>query len=347
MFKLISAFSLLTCSVFSENLALEVHPTGKISVNLPEGSEPNAQLEINGDAYVNGKFHLEEQTELPEVTSQGDMVLLNDGTLHLYVGGEWRRVMLAVPDSNEKPVASAGTDIVAVDSDNDGSEVVHLDASGSTDDGEVVEYLWELDGEEIATTREADVAIPNGFNEVFLTVTDNYGTTHTDQVYVNVRMVDEKFEKGSIFSSMSEVATPALPTGASGSFVGKIDFIESVTGKKTKTYNSVAINRPVDPSKTFMIKFKAGLLAAEQGDLRIRVRAFFDNGNIVNSSYYTLDTNDHLEMETFSISKTVPSGASAITKVAIQARTNTFPFPAQVGYMDELIIETENSLGQF
>ena len=74
---------------------------------------------------------------------------------------------------------------------------------------------------------------------------------------------------------------------------------------------------------------------------------FFDNGNIVNSSYYTLDTNDHLEMETFSISKTVPSGASAITKVAIQARTNTFPFPAQVGYMDELIIETENSLGQF
>jgi hypothetical protein len=87
------------------------------------------------------------------------------------------------------PVADAGSNITVTDSDDNGSETVTLDGSGSSDaDGTIVNYRWTdgatplYDGPSATTSA----ALTVGVHSVFLTVTDNDGLTDTVRIYVIV-----------------------------------------------------------------------------------------------------------------------------------------------------------------
>lgn len=341
---LVSGLSILA---YSENMAIEVHPSGKVGINLPEGIEPSAQIEINGDAKIHGSFNLQAQESFPESPDNGDVVLLTDETIHIYLAGEWRKMLLSVPESNEKPVANAGVDIVVSDSDGTGEETVLLDGSASTDDGQIVSYSWLMDGDEIATGDTPSYNFPNGTHLVTLNVMDNYDVLDADSMIVKVQPVAEGFENNALFSTVPLKPAPALPSGSSGENVGEITFLESTTAIKTKNYHSKYFDRSVVGMNQFIVSFKAGLVNAEAGDLRVRARVWFDNGISIYTSFYTLDANDHSEMETFKVTKDVPEGATAITRLTIQARTQSLDTASQIGYVDDLVIEEPVQYSQF
>ncbi len=93
--------------------------------------------------------------------------------------------------SNWTAVADAGPDQMVIDTDDDGSEEVTLDASGSSDpDGTIVSYVWTEDGDEIATSVKSTVPLTVGTHAITLAVTDNMGAIDTDDVEITVNPVD-------------------------------------------------------------------------------------------------------------------------------------------------------------
>lgn len=86
------------------------------------------------------------------------------------------------------PSADAGADVTVTDANGDGFETVPLSASGSSDDGEIVEYLWGFaaDDEPLARGIEATLTLPVGAHEILLIVVDAEGQIGSDTVIVTV-----------------------------------------------------------------------------------------------------------------------------------------------------------------
>ena len=88
---------------------------------------------------------------------------------------------------NLAPVANAGPDQTVHDTDENGSEIVTLDGSASSDsDGTITSYVWTKSGTQIATGVSPSVTLSVGTHIVTLTVTDNDGATDTDNVTITV-----------------------------------------------------------------------------------------------------------------------------------------------------------------
>ncbi|MFH2066086.1 MAG: PKD domain-containing protein [Pseudomonadota bacterium] len=105
---------------------------------------------------------------------------------------------------NTAPVADAGDDQQVL-----ASQVVTLDGTQSTDiDGNIVSYLWsQISGSSVVTDPNFDPASPTPFFtspisteklSFRLTVTDNLGAKHTDQVdvYVSFTLFEDDFSQG-------------------------------------------------------------------------------------------------------------------------------------------------------
>jgi PKD repeat protein len=89
--------------------------------------------------------------------------------------------------ANQGPVADAGADQTVVDADDNGSEEVTLDGSGSTDsDGTIASYVWSESGTQLATGVNPTVSLPVGSYTITLTVTDDDGATGNDNILVTV-----------------------------------------------------------------------------------------------------------------------------------------------------------------
>ncbi len=91
---------------------------------------------------------------------------------------------------NRRPVADAGADQFLVDSDDSGDESVTLDGSASFDpDGTITTYLWSLNDVTLASgpTPVAVVTLPIGLHVVTLFVTDNRGSTTSDDVLISIQ----------------------------------------------------------------------------------------------------------------------------------------------------------------
>jgi len=92
-----------------------------------------------------------------------------------------------VSSGNDPPVADAGPDQSVTDSNEDGSENVTLDGSGSSDsDGTISSYVWTEAGSQIATGSGPTVGFDVGSHTVVLTVTDDDDDTDTDTVIITV-----------------------------------------------------------------------------------------------------------------------------------------------------------------
>lgn len=132
-------------------------------------------------------------------TSTPDIGALPYGADVLAVGVDGRYVF---PDSTT-PVAEAGGYSTVPDVNNNGFETVTLDATGSKDpDGSISKYKWKLNGCTISTASTASVALPTGTSKVYLTVTDDSGTSATDMREITVTgyenaVYNPGFESGS------------------------------------------------------------------------------------------------------------------------------------------------------
>lgn len=77
------------------------------------------------------------------------------------------------------------SDVISEDTENDGTELVSLDASKSTDsDGEIVAYDWIFAGDTIGKTAVLDYIFPFGENVVVLSIIDNDGNKESKSVNV-------------------------------------------------------------------------------------------------------------------------------------------------------------------
>ncbi len=91
--------------------------------------------------------------------------------------------------ANQPPVADAGPDRVVVDQLPSGEELVTLDASGSTDDGNIVSYAWSRMGQSLGQSPQPDgvqALLPLGAHDLTLLVTDGGGLTGMDTVQMTV-----------------------------------------------------------------------------------------------------------------------------------------------------------------
>ncbi len=84
------------------------------------------------------------------------------------------------------PTAEAGSNM-NVTVDENGEAVVSLDASGSSDNGEIISYTWMIDGEEMTGDMIDYTFTEIGEHTVELTVTDTGGNTDTDTITVTVK----------------------------------------------------------------------------------------------------------------------------------------------------------------
>lgn len=88
---------------------------------------------------------------------------------------------------NQSPIADAGADQTVTDTDDNGSESVTLNGTGSSDpDGTIASYVWTEGGTQIATGSNPSVTLAVGAHTITLTVTDDQGATATDDVVVTV-----------------------------------------------------------------------------------------------------------------------------------------------------------------
>ncbi|MGB0373099.1 MAG: InlB B-repeat-containing protein [Opitutales bacterium] len=104
--------------------------------------------------------------------------------------GGWvriKRIRLGSNVNTVPPTAQAGADQIVADNDDNDSETVMLDGSGSSDpDGSLVSYIWSKDGSPIASGVSPSVALPVGTHTITLTVTDDDGETDSDTVIITV-----------------------------------------------------------------------------------------------------------------------------------------------------------------
>jgi hypothetical protein len=92
------------------------------------------------------------------------------------------------PFTSMAPLADAGSDLTVNDSDNDGSQAVALDGSGSTDPdgGSLVSYEWHEGGVLLADGMNPTVSLAVGLHTLTLTVTDDEGDSADDTVDIEI-----------------------------------------------------------------------------------------------------------------------------------------------------------------
>ena len=89
--------------------------------------------------------------------------------------------------TNLPPDADAGPDQTVMDSDRDGTELVTLYGSGSSDkDGTIASYVWRDGSTSVGTGATSAVWLSVGVHTLTLEVTDDDGDTATDTVVVRV-----------------------------------------------------------------------------------------------------------------------------------------------------------------
>lgn len=86
------------------------------------------------------------------------------------------------------PVANAGPDQVVMDTDANGTHLVSLNASGSTDmDNDITSFTWrDASNNLLGTGAMLELELPWGGHQITLTVEDAQGLSHTDELWVFV-----------------------------------------------------------------------------------------------------------------------------------------------------------------
>lgn len=136
---------------------------------------------------------------LTQFTTSSSKKVVNDGEISISAGsfaasidGRSITTFTTHPASGGKhgniaPVASAGENMKWIDEDGTGAVMVTLPGSESYDpDGEIINYSWSKDGQQIAWVPDLELTLNVGDHTFVLAVTDNDGATHMKTVNVSV-----------------------------------------------------------------------------------------------------------------------------------------------------------------
>ncbi len=141
------------------------------SCALPDG--------ISGIVYI-------KVTDTDQTKAAQDMdILFVD---HMYILGSYSPS--GEPPANQPPVANAGPDQTVTDADEDGSETVTLDGSGSYDpELTPLTYAWMVDGATVEGAQESTLSysFPVGVHTVTLIVTDAEQASASDEAIITVQ----------------------------------------------------------------------------------------------------------------------------------------------------------------
>ncbi|GJM62468.1 hypothetical protein PEDI_30200 [Persicobacter diffluens] len=120
-------------------------------------------------------------------------------------------------DFNPIPIANAGKNQSLVDFDDDGFELVALDGSLSTDDKEIVSYIW-TSGAFSAEGAIATMELPVGTHIVTLTAMDAEGASGTDEVTIVINAPTDRFN-----AALNKPATASSTDGFAGEAYAAVD----------------------------------------------------------------------------------------------------------------------------
>ena len=135
---------------------------------------------------------------------------------------------------NQPPVADAGPDQNLTDTDKNGSEMVTLDGSGSSDpDGSISVYEWTEGATALGTGAVLNVSLAAGTHTITLTVTDNIGASAGDTVVVDVNQpptANAGLDQSANDADGTNSETVTLDGSASSDLDGTIDTYEWAEG---------------------------------------------------------------------------------------------------------------------
>jgi hypothetical protein len=116
---------------------------------------------------------------------------------------------------NQPPIADAGGNQTIIDTDDNGTEDVSLNAAASVDpDGNIASYVWREGATQLATGINPTISLAIGSHQINLMVTDNNGATATTSVTI---IVETGVTSGPIASDGFETANFS---GGTGNWVG-------------------------------------------------------------------------------------------------------------------------------
>ncbi|MFL6577235.1 MAG: autotransporter domain-containing protein [Povalibacter sp.] len=203
LFLLLACLSLIAPSVWAQQI-LPIANAGAAQTVADTDGLPGENVQLNGSASQGApqfpliSFIWTNAQGLELASGPNPTVRLPDGV------NEITLTVVQAPASEESPltasagvtvtvgattapVANAGTPRTIADSDGKPGEVVTLDGSGSTDpDGSIVLYEWFRDTNtplgSSATPLLANVALPDGINQITLLVHDNVGNVASSTI---------------------------------------------------------------------------------------------------------------------------------------------------------------------
>jgi len=130
--------------------------------------------------------------------------------------------------SDQVIVINIEADAIWYDADYNGFETRTVNGSGSTISyGEIVSWVWTVDGDSIAEGQIADIEIMTGTHYLGLTLTSDFGLVISDSVEVSVYAAELQ-TNGPIYSGVSELSTGALFVSSTDDKIYRFDSTGSV-----------------------------------------------------------------------------------------------------------------------
>lgn len=151
-------------------------------------SDPDGEIESFEWSMDGTVFSLEKSVERVFEVGEHEVTLKvtdNEGSFTT------DKIMITVVKRNQPPVADAGRDETVVEGD-----PVTLSAKDSTDpDGTIISFVWLLPDGKTIEKEEFTATFPAGVHNIGLNVTDDKGSTASDEVIVTVKEAPSTLER--------------------------------------------------------------------------------------------------------------------------------------------------------
>ena len=190
--------------------------------------------------------------DTPDASTPGTYIVTYDVADSTGNNADQKTFTLTVT-ANEPPVANAGPDQIVTDTDDNNSEDVVLDGTGSADsDGDILSYEWQENSLPIANGANPTVTLDVGVHEITLVVLDNDNATASDSVTITVEAAPDAtapvitlngdatvyVEAGTSYSDLGATATDDVDGNLTGSILVGGDAVDPNTlGSYLVTYN--------------------------------------------------------------------------------------------------------------
>ena len=144
------------------------------------------------------------------------------------------------------------------------------------------------------------------------------------------------FVNGLQFTGMTAVTLPVELLGTSSPDAALVYALATTTKKKNKKYSYKNANLALSEFNKISVSLKAGMLLAEEGEIRIKIQLIMDTGQKLNK-WLDLNISD-LQMQELYHEFTVPVDASALKEINIVTQQLIFPMTVQAIYLTDLTI---------